>query len=93
MEPCTGGQTPAVIWEISTDEERVLDRYEGFPKHYRKENIVVDLDGSPVSTTAYIMTKWKKTEDSRAQLAPDEKYLAHIRQGYLENGFTETLPV
>jgi hypothetical protein len=93
IEPCAGGKTPAVIWEISADDEKNLDRYEGFPKHYKKVNLVADLDGTPVPAMAYVMTDWKKKEAQGAMSAPEEKYLDIIRQGYLENGFTEKLPV
>ncbi len=93
IEPCAGGKTPAVIWEISADDEKTLDRYEGFPEHYKKVNLVADLDGAPVSVMAYVMTDWKKKGDSRAMSAPGEEYLGIIRQGYHENGFAERLPV
>ena len=32
--------TPAVLWEISEAEVSTLDRAEGFPKHYKKEQLV-----------------------------------------------------
>ena len=37
IEPKQGSSVPVGIWRISDENEKALDRYEGFPKFYRKE--------------------------------------------------------
>ena len=57
VEPSTGNTVPVLIWEITKDDEKALDRYEGFPFLYRKENVKVKLKGKNVKAMAYIMNE------------------------------------
>ena len=84
IEPAKGKRTPALIWEISADDEKSLDRYEGYPNFYVKTEIIVNLFGERVSAMAYIMTdKYKKTGKS-----PRNGYVEQILQGYRDAGFS-----
>lgn len=76
-----GRKTPAIIWEILANDEKTLDGCEGFPTHYRKNNLVVELGGISVSVMAYVMTKKKKTEDWRAGLPPKKNILIRSVKG------------
>ena len=47
---------PVAVWEISDRDERVLDRYEGYPHYYFKETWPVRMDdGSEISGMIYVM--------------------------------------
>lgn len=49
---------PAAVWEIQVRDELFLDRYEGYPSHYFKQNVPVRLDsGEEVSAMVYIMNQ------------------------------------
>ena len=54
--------TPVLVWKISAQDEKNLDRYEGFPRFYRKKNLIVhvkSLDGEDLgelTAMVYIMT-------------------------------------
>ena len=91
IEKRVGARTPTVVWEITNDDEVQLDYCEGFPKHYTKEYIVVQINDVNISAMAYVMTEWKKHEHPKAKLKPEEDYLAMIRRGYAEHGFKEEL--
>lgn len=39
IEPNEDTEVPVVLWELDPQDERILDRYEGAPKYYRKEKI------------------------------------------------------
>ena len=39
IEPCPGGIVPLGIWKISENDEKSLDRYEGFPSFYYKKTL------------------------------------------------------
>ncbi len=34
IEPCEGGIVPVGIWEVTQEDERALDHYEGYPEIY-----------------------------------------------------------
>lgn len=70
------------IWSITQGDERNLDRYEGFPFLYRKQEFRVKLpDLRTVSAIAYLMTP------GRSWAAPSPYYLHTIKQGYEDFGF------
>ena len=50
-----GSRVPVVVWEIQEADEQSLDRYEGYPSHYFKQNVPVQLDGMEVSAMVYVM--------------------------------------
>ncbi len=43
--PKKGAAVPVLLWEIDQRDELRLDRYEGFPRMYRKELFEVEVDG------------------------------------------------
>lgn len=87
IEECPGARTPVVIWELGQRDEQALDKYEGYPIHYRKGNFVVAFNGTRFAAMAYVMNNWKKRKAARMALEPEAKYLDLIRQGYAEAGF------
>ena len=77
--PKKGASVPVLLWEISPQDEKSLDCYEGFPNLYRKEEYETELNGQKVTGMAYVM--------NRGQIsAPNIGYLNTIMQGYRENG-------
>lgn len=72
---------PVALWEISAADEKNLDRYEGFPYLYRKENIdVLMADGSIVTGMVYLMNHGQPTY-------PSDYYYNVIASGYKSFGF------
>ena len=57
---------PVAIWEIDGYCEAALDRYEGFPTFYRKENITVETADGDIRGIIYIMNKSEKQPPSEA---------------------------
>lgn len=55
IAPKKGASVPVAVWEIQPSDECSLDRYEGCPSHYFKENVPVQLDGKNIDAMAYIM--------------------------------------
>lgn len=55
ISPKEGASVPVAVWEISKQNEQALDRYEGYPSHYFKQNVPVKLDGTEVNAMVYIM--------------------------------------
>jgi hypothetical protein len=80
IERFKGGQVPVVVWDIQPEDEIALDRYEGWPRLYRKEIVQITLDGKKVKTMVYIKN------DSREH-PPNLDYLGVISEGYKSAGF------
>ena len=76
------GVVPLGIFEIDENDERSLDRYEGYPTHYRKEYLEVELNGKPIKALVYIMN-----EEVRGVMVPDIFYVTTCLEGYKDFGF------
>ncbi len=89
IEKSKGSKVPFVIWDISESDEHRLDRYEGFPKYYIKENFDVtmtNLEGKKpkkITAMAYVMVKGQE------KAAPSMSYYGIISEGYRDFGFDE----
>lgn len=81
IEPCKDKIVPVLLWSVNKQDEKVLDRYEGYPNFYQKENMKLTLDGKPVNAFAYIMT------DGCQLGIPSQNYLNIIADAYQEIGF------
>ena len=55
IAPKEGSSVPVAVWEIQPRDEMSLDRYEGYPSHYFKQDVPVQLDGEEVNAMVYIM--------------------------------------
>ena len=81
-----------LVWKISEQDEKNLDRYEGFPRFYNKKNLkvaVTSLDGEDlgeVSAMVYIMTP-EAVEARKVKPLPSEHYFSILVNGYEEFGF------
>lgn len=86
IAPKEGSEVPVAVWEIQPQDERSLDRYEGYPSHYFKQNIPVRLDGEEVSAMVYIMNLKMKFG------LPSPYYYQTVLEGYHDCGLdTEVL--
>ena len=85
VEPFEGGTVPALVWEITPRCEEALDRYEGWPRLYRKEKVSVLLEGQPVEAMVYIMNRGYPLG------LPSQYYLNTILEGYASAGFEPTV--
>ena len=81
VEPYEGGSVPVLLWAITAADEAALDRYEGWPFLYRKENVTVKLGRRNVQAMAYIMN------DGRPLGMPSPFYYKTILDGYHECEF------
>ncbi|MDL2317935.1 gamma-glutamylcyclotransferase [Eubacteriales bacterium OttesenSCG-928-A19] len=51
-----GAYVPVAVWEITQADEERLDRYEGFPNYYTKEDRLIQMDdGTTLDGMVYIM--------------------------------------
>ena len=90
IEKCKGYYVPVLVWELSRQDEKNLDRYEGYPKFYIKKKLTLEvssLDGremGEMTGMVYIMTK----QAVRLRTAmPSRYYFALLAEGYKKFGF------
>lgn len=81
VEPKKGESVPVLVWEISPEDERSLDSYEGYPRLYGKKNLEIQTENGCESIMAYVMNKGYGIGK------PSVRYLETIRAGYREAGF------
>lgn len=81
IEQWDGFSVPYVLWEISAADERNLDRYEGYPKHYQKGEISIEYLGEKIRVMYYF-----KPEEQPVG-APSDHYVAALWKSYEEFGF------
>ena len=86
-------ETPVLVWDISPQDEKNLDRYEGFPSFYFKKELKVEvtpLNGGKarkLTAMVYIMS-----EDCRRDaILPSEAYYGILDAGYEAFGFNKAI--
>lgn len=87
IEPKQGAEVPVAVWEVKAEDERSLDRYEGYPDYYYKKEFQVTVKGIKsgrlrVRTAfAYIL------DESRPSGIPSADYVMTCMWGYRKFGF------
>lgn len=87
IEKNESGSVPVAIWEVNPADELALDRYEGYPNFYYKQNIKLTCKGirtckrRTITAFAYIM------HEDRPIGIPSEFYLRTCLDGYEAFGF------
>lgn len=85
VERAENVNVPIVLWNITGECEQSLDRYEGYPNLYIKENIEISTGSGPVEALIYIMVSEYETMPA----IPHERYFEVIRQGYKDNNIDD----
>lgn len=85
--PDKRGTVPVAIWAVSQQDEKNLDRYEGYPSFYRKKIMTVHMrkrDGEPAEVKAFV---YLMHADSRPGI-PSLAYQQTCMIGYRHFGFS-----
>ena len=78
-------RVPVAVWEINDRDERSLDRYEGYPSYYIKEEWPVHMaDGSEINGIIYLMKMIRKSP-------PTDGYYAGIANAYRRLGLSSQI--
>ena len=75
IEPKEGSEVPVGIWKITAEDEKALDRYEGFPRFYIKKDF--DIGMANIMAYGYPIQK------------PSDQYLLTVAKGYADFGFDQ----
>lgn len=91
IDPKIGGKVPVGVWEVTAADEAALDRYEGYPRFYSKDELTVDMTPLKVGTAKMVKAfVYFMNEDSEIGL-PNEFYLKTCLQGYKDFGFDKRI--
>lgn len=86
IEKKKGGNVPALLWEITPQDEVALDRWIGVPDLYRKNTVKVRSIGTAMDAFVYILI------GSKSPNKPSAFYYSTLLEGYKAAGFdTEVL--
>ena len=87
VEPKQGAEVPVAVWQLTTEGERSIDRYEGYPKYYYKKEFQVTVTGIKTgkkrerTAFAYIL------DENRPSGVPSMSYVMTCLWGYRNFGF------
>lgn len=84
IEPCEGEYVPVAVWCIQGEDEKSLDRYEGYSSHYKKDTVEVVLDCETIEGMVYVMNH------KAVYALPDRRYFACVESGYQSFGLDKT---
>lgn len=92
VERHEGSTVPVLVWKISRQDERNLDRYEGYPSFYYKKDMKVEIKSlingeteCEAEALIYIM------HEDRPLGSPSMHYYDICLEGYGRFGFDETV--
>ena len=87
IEKKKGGMVPVAVWEVTADDEKRLDAYEGYPNFYYKTDMQLTVKShitgrkKKLDAFVYIMHEERKLE------IPSYAYVRTCVQGYRDFGF------
>ena len=82
VTPKMNAETQGVLWEISDDCEKSLDRLEGYPIYYGKINVWVEHEGLMVPCMTYLMYPEEEFN------YPSASYVDMLTEGYEAHGIS-----
>ena len=88
IEPAPGERVPVAVWSVTDFDEERLDRYEGFPDFYRKEELTLTYTGIESGKPrrkrcfVYIMN------DVCPVALPSNRYVNTCLEGYMDFRFS-----
>ena len=91
VEKKPGSTVPVAVWEVAENDEKALDRYEGFPNFYYKKELTLPIKGIRTGKIrkrrvfVYIMH-----EDHLLGI-PTSHYMNTCLEGYRIFGFEEAI--
>ena len=86
IEPKKNGIVPIAVWEVTADDEKRLDAYEGCPTFYYKKEVRLPVklaSGKTKKLTAFVYIM----HEERSLGIPSLAYIRTCEEGYRNFGF------
>lgn len=78
--PTNNNYVDGVLWEITPECLRSLDRLEGYPDFYDRKYVTVQSGGKNVKALVYFM------QPGNPDYPPTDRYFHMVEEGYREHG-------
>lgn len=75
--PAVGQLAAGALWLVTPAHLASLDRFEGYPRYYRRERVSVETDHGQFAALVYVMNR-------PGLMAPAPDYLRLLYEGYQE---------
>lgn len=72
-----GDIVQGALYEIDDVDIKIIDKFEGFPKHYNRINVDVICEDKIINAITYVAN----SSMIRQNIKPDKKYLNYILEG------------
>ncbi|MCM1506966.1 MAG: gamma-glutamylcyclotransferase [Ruminococcus flavefaciens] len=82
IEKAENSSVPVAVWEVTDDDEKRLDIYEGCPTFYYKTEMEVTVNRRKINAFVYIM------HEDRPIGIPSSQYVRTCSVGYSDFGFS-----
>ena len=80
---CPGGRVWGLVFNLTDEDLRSLDRFEGHPEHYRR--FVARIDTPDGTLDSWVYAAQRKA----AFVAPSRRYVEIIREAAVRHGFPD----
>ena len=87
VEKKESGIVPVAVWEVTPNDELALDRYEGFPTFYYKEDMTLPIKGIRTGKVRQRQVFVYIMHEDRPIGTPSDCYLRTCLEGYDDFGF------
>lgn len=87
--PKKDSEVLGLMWSITPECEKSLDRYEGYPSFYHKIDVAVT---DPETGKIYYVMMYEMDEKYREPSVPSSRYFGGIIEGYIQNNM-DTRPL
>ena len=85
IDEVAGSEMEGVLWDITEDCERALDRLEGYPYYYNKVDVIV-IPANPINGNRYISAMAYTMTSKGPEEHPGISYEQCLIEGYTANG-------
>lgn len=87
IEKAKGYEVPVAVWKVEDSDEKALDRYEGYPNFYYKQEMDIDYIGFLSKKEYHAKAFVYVMHEYRTLGVPTQYYLGVCLEGYLRFGF------
>ena len=87
IERKNGSTVPVAVWEITAEDEKALDRYEGYPSFYYKKKLPLRYQGIRTGRTHSCNAMVYIMHEERPLGLPSQFYVNTCAEGYRYFGF------
>ncbi len=87
VEKKDGSSVPVGVWEVTAEDEKALDRYEGFPTFYYKKELTLPITGIRTGKIRQRRTFMYIMHEERPIGIPSVFYVQTCLEGYDNFGF------